>query len=212
MERVHGLIETPDRSATRVVGKALSRDGATALAVVADVRILCEGEDLIGLGLMAALVCVPFAIYVWNTGSGEDAFGIGRWSARSRSLLTVGLVLLPLLLIARGMEPYVAPERYLPTLERTSAPIIAALDRFTAERGAPPAKLDELVPDYLPALPATEYPGDPSFHLEAWQPDRSQLPGWALYVNCEPPVSVFYCDMLRIVSTDRRWCWIDDRD
>ncbi len=37
-----------------------------------------------------------------------------------------------------------------------SEPVIAALEQFKAETGAYPASLDELVPNYLPALPTDD--------------------------------------------------------
>jgi uncharacterized protein DUF2628 len=39
-------------------------------------------------------------------------------------------------------------------MEQASVPLIAALDRFRTERGAYPARLDELVPGHIDALPA----------------------------------------------------------
>lgn len=39
-------------------------------------------------------------------------------------------------------------------MEQASVPLIAALERFRVERGTHPAKLEELVPGYIEALPA----------------------------------------------------------
>ncbi|MBK7874947.1 MAG: hypothetical protein IPJ77_04220 [Planctomycetes bacterium] len=71
--------------------------------------------------------------------------------------------------------------------------------------GAAPERLDDLVPGYLDAIPTTEYPGDETFYYSAW----NHLDGeWQLYVHCEPFGVSSYPDLLRLVSTDRRWLLI----
>ncbi|MBI5834525.1 MAG: hypothetical protein HZB16_19680 [Armatimonadetes bacterium] len=54
-------------------------------------------------------------------------------------------------------------QRSVQAMTRRSEPLIAALDRFTAEHGHAPLSLAELVPAYLPAVPGTGWPGYPRF-------------------------------------------------
>jgi len=53
-------------------------------------------------------------------------------------------------------------------LVRHSAPLVAALDRYTADHGHAPPTLASLVPDYLPAVPRTGWPGCPEYDYRAY--------------------------------------------
>lgn len=102
--------------------------------------------------------------------------------------------------------PYVVPSSYLPTVERTAAPLVAALRRYTAEHGMPPVELRELVPTYVDALPETGYPPCPSFGYH-----RGPCEHWCLYVDCGF-VPAFSRPKLELFSKAEQWKYVAARD
>jgi hypothetical protein len=79
--------------------------------------------------------------------------------------------------------------RLLESLPDRAAPLIGAISRFEAARGRPPDSLDDLVPGFIPAIPATGFGGYPEWSYERQpyvdHPDHAGLYGgnaWALNV------------------------------
>lgn len=102
--------------------------------------------------------------------------------------------------------PYLSPSSYLPTVERTAAPLVTALRLSTAEHGLPPVELRDLVPTYLEALPETGYPLCPSFGYE-----RGPREHWTLYVDCSFGPA-FSRPKLELFSTAEHWRYVPARD
>jgi hypothetical protein len=67
-----------------------------------------------------------------------------------------------------------------------SGPLVAAIKQYQAQRGIPPASLDELVPDYLPAIPGTGAGAYPKYEYVR-NPDPAKYDGnpWVLYMTVE---------------------------
>ncbi len=61
---------------------------------------------------------------------------------------------------AIGCAPTVFPEWWLPSVARHGDEIVAAIQRFQANTGSPPAMLRDLVPSYLTRIPDTGYAGN----------------------------------------------------
>ncbi len=73
------------------------------------------------------------------------------------------------------------PDPYLDDIERASQPVIEALDRYEREHGAPPERLELLVPGYLPQLPYSGFPGQRQFIYDGRPlPDGTHM--WRLTV------------------------------
>lgn len=64
--------------------------------------------------------------------------------------------------------------------ERTK-PLIAAIKRFEAERKAPPAELEDLVPKYIPQIPSTGIGAYPEYRYERLMDEPDS---WELRVDC----------------------------
>jgi hypothetical protein len=62
-----------------------------------------------------------------------------------------------------------------------AAPVVAAIERFERERGQPPSSIEQLVPHYLPSLPA----GIPKFEIVAGDVAARDYYGnrWVLFAN-----------------------------
>lgn len=69
-------------------------------------------------------------------------------------------------------------------LAKRCEPLVAAIQKYSQERGKPPESLHELVPRYLPAIPTTGMPAYPKFEYRAGR-EASEWAGnpWVLYVN-----------------------------
>lgn len=102
--------------------------------------------------------------------------------------------------------PYVFPSSYLPTVERTAAPLVAALRLYTAEHGLPPVELRELVPAYLDALPETGYPPCPTFGYA-----RGPREHWSLDVDGSFGPA-FSRRKFELFSTAEHWRYVPARD
>ncbi|MEM9381994.1 MAG: hypothetical protein AAGB93_18710 [Planctomycetota bacterium] len=97
-----------------------------------------------------------------------------------------------------------------------AAPLIAAIDRFVADNGAPPRDLDALVPEWIDSIPSTSLLTYPRFEFEpsdlrgAPYSDEAALPPtWSLRVDCARgvlnwDVFLYYPDG-RYEGVGRRW-------
>jgi hypothetical protein len=136
---------------------------------------------------------------------------VTRFFGLPLALVTVvlaGMVVLAAVVIW-WFRPYTSPRTYLPALERNSAPLIAAIDRYIADRFRPPEELHELVPRYIAAIPGSGYRGQPEFNYFVHEyPDQGWQ--WNLYVFCEP-FDIFEPDEMCFESWSRRWKHSADR-
>jgi len=68
-------------------------------------------------------------------------------------------------------------------MEQASVPLIAALERFRMERGAHPAKLDELMPGYIEMLPACSEGEQRPVHYFRSEDGEYQLTCYTYFVS-----------------------------
>lgn len=61
--------------------------------------------------------------------------------------------------LAIGCAPALFPQLWLPTVARNGDVLVAAIRKYEAREGHPPPDLESLVPDSIPSLPPTGYPG-----------------------------------------------------
>ncbi len=73
-----------------------------------------------------------------------------------------------------------------------SKPLVAAITQFTQDTGSPPTALQDLIPRYLPAIPATGMPAYPNYDYST-ESDRWEGNPWAVYVHT--PVGLINWDM-----------------
>ena len=94
-------------------------------------------------------------------------------------LALVPISLLPLLTWFTVGRLYWLPQRqaYSHVADRAK-PVIAAIERYTAEHAEPPKHLSDLIPEYLDEVPQTGLPWDPSFGY--WR-DGDQ---WGFRIAC----------------------------
>jgi hypothetical protein len=68
-------------------------------------------------------------------------------------------------------------QRLTPVVQR-AGPLLGAIQQFEQEHGAPPTKLEALIPRYLPAVPGTGLAGYPAYEYEVDSDGR-----WTLSVD-----------------------------
>ena len=73
-----------------------------------------------------------------------------------------------------------------------SQTVIDAISRFTIAKGHPPATLQDLVPEFLPAIPSTGMPSYPNYEYST-ESERWKGNPWVLYINT--PIGVINWDM-----------------
>jgi len=116
-----------------------------------------------------------------------------------------GVLLVLIAVIGWALEPFIMPWRYLSTVERTSQPLIEAIDKYKADHGWPPDNEQKLIPEYLESLPGTGYRGCENFVYGCWRrPDDTHL--WRVMVYCDPLVSS-HPPTLEFDSDSRVWSY-----
>ena len=106
------------------------------------------------------------------------------------------------------LAPYSEPESYVPDVAKSAAPLVEAIDRFVADKGRPPEKLELLTPRCLAELPDSGFPRCEEF--EYWV---SQVEGewrWSMHVWCEPLAAISIdADSISFDSDTRRWEYLN---
>lgn len=130
-------------------------------------------------------------------------------SGRVAFFVSGSLALLVLIRCAVWIVPRISPERHLDDVARSGAPMVEALDRFTAAHGKPPRSLWELAPEFLNGLPPTE-----CGPFESWDyigPQwvlHDQPNSWRLSVPLERfPLGYGSDERFEFNSWDRRWIY-----
>jgi len=72
-------------------------------------------------------------------------------------------------------------------VKRPAEPLIAAIDHYVTNTGHSPGSLDELVPDYLAAIPGTGVPRYPSFEFTTDVPASETHAIWQLKFEYQEP-------------------------
>jgi hypothetical protein len=142
-----------------------------------------------GLVLLSAeLVFVLFSLIAVAVLVGGPLVAVVR-SLRLRALLAAGQALVFLLSFFGGL--LLGRVVWRDRVERVVArgePLVAAIHEVTARNGRPPETLDELVPEYLAAVPTTGIGTAPQFKYACDEPDRYKGNPWVLivYPPCHP--------------------------
>lgn len=90
------------------------------------------------------------------------------------------ILLIGALVLGLGTSRAIQRTRFLELAER-SAPVIQAISKYQQERRRPPSELQELVPDYLRAVPSTGFAIYPSY---GYQLNPVESVPWELKVDC----------------------------
>jgi hypothetical protein len=95
-------------------------------------------------------------------------------------------------------------------LARRSQPLVQAITDYETDHGSPPAQLSDLIPKYLPRIPATGIGAYPEYIYEASTPSvaqRSLFPNepWALWVST--PTGILDFDMFIYLPSQNYHAW-----
>jgi hypothetical protein len=143
--------------------------------------VLCEwyGHSQFGWGMFLVLPLLLAAFVVFLCGSVAAV----KRNANRRVMVwgLVGLLAGFGLIRLRG----VARTAVFAACAQRAQPLVDAITRFEKERGSPPARLEDLVPAYLPVVPGTGLPDFPRFDFGRAQKPRDGLEQeWELTIRC----------------------------
>jgi hypothetical protein len=140
-------------------------------------------DDMLAFGL--ALLLVPAGLggfcALWLRRA--DTVGAARKRverAAAHAFLTPLAIVRASLLLHRGVRGAL-----FTAFATRSERVVEAIERHLAERGAPPASLDALVPEYLSTVPTTAMAAYPEYS------DARERNGWTLEVECSPGFAAF---------------------
>lgn len=100
-------------------------------------------------------------------------------------------------------EPYRHPERHVEAVAARGESVVRALEAFEARHGRPATTLHELVPEFLAAVPSSDYAPDPDFDYALLAGDAGAA-GWRLSVDCAF-LEAQRNGVIRYESRTRRW-------
>jgi hypothetical protein len=158
---------------------------ATALLSLSEVAFLAH------LALSAAIGVLSFIALV---------IALKRKSRVAASLsLLVALACLSVAVVPASVRiSSLARRASVRNLAEHADPLVGAVSHFALETGHPPSSLQELIPQYLSAIPNTGLRGCPYFAYEALDgeeagPANVSTDGWELHVHC--PTGMINWDM-----------------
>lgn len=89
---------------------------------------------------------------------------------QKRSRLALALIGVAALVLLVGTLPWTAPSLWSARIESSAERLRAGIERYASVHGAAPDRLEDLVPEFLPEVPGTGYPGQPEFaYLTQWE-------------------------------------------
>ncbi|MGA2181121.1 MAG: hypothetical protein ABSH15_16260 [Verrucomicrobiota bacterium] len=148
-----------------------------------------HGSDYLYNKISGMLVIYLFLVVLYNVVRITFAvvgrlFGVGKvgWPQLAGGAIFCGIVFV-ITLIAFGVGETMRDAGFKAITVR-GRPLVAAIKQFQAKNGAPPGGLDELVPDFIPAIPDTGVGAYPKYEYLR-QPDPVKYGGnpWVLFVN-----------------------------
>ncbi len=121
---------------------------------------------------------------------------VKRYRTRALPWLLLALFYLPCYVAGSYLERQVWVSGWEAFTER-SLPLIQAIKAYERDHSAPPKRLDDLVPDYLPVVPDTGIRACPEFHYHSGDIARKQYEGnpWVLWFPT-PVFGVGFDEML----------------
>ena len=148
-----------------------------------------HGSDVLYNKISGMLLIYLFLVVLYNVVRITIAvvgrlFGIGKvgWSPLAAGAIFCGVVLV-VTTIAFGVGETMRDAAFKAITVR-GRPLVTAIKQFQAKNGAPPAGLEELVPDFIPAIPGTGVGAYPKYEFIR-KPDPAKYDGnpWVLFVN-----------------------------
>ena len=148
-----------------------------------------HGSDYLYNKISGMLVIYLFLVVLYNVVRITFAvvgrlFGIGKvgWPQLAGGAIFCGVVFV-ITLIAFGVGETMRDAVFKAITVR-GRPLVAAIKQFQAKNGALPGGLDELVPDFIPAIPDTGVGAYPKYEFIR-KPDPVKYGGnpWVLFVN-----------------------------
>ncbi|WP_339736303.1 hypothetical protein [uncultured Gimesia sp.] len=133
------------------------------------------GAIIYGFALLAAVVAIPASLV---------ALCFKRTRRDALLLLILSLAYLPLAATGIAWGQKVRMTQMAEFAER-SRPLIDAVERYAEDQGGPPETLEQLVPDYLPAVPGTGMMAYPEYVYYFGDQARERFVDnpWGLLVN-----------------------------
>ena len=151
--------------------------------------VASHGSDYLYIKISGMLVIYLFLVVLYNVvrivlAALGRLFGMGKigWSALAAGAVFCGIVFV-ITLIAFGIGETMRDAGFKAITAR-GRPLVAAIKQHQAKQGTPPGSLDELVPDFIPAIPDTGVGAYPKYEYLR-QPDPVKYGGnpWVLFVN-----------------------------
>ncbi len=126
---------------------------------------------LSGLGAMIAVVVLPFVMM------------LSKWHKKALAWWIASLCFLPLtfsgFMLGKKIRNYAFHD-----LADRSAPLVAAIHKYSVDNGSPPESLNELVPNYLSEVPGTGMMAYSEFRYEVGEAaERYEGNPWVLRIS-----------------------------
>jgi hypothetical protein len=143
------------------------------------------GHALIYVELLAVIgLLAAGAVMVWST----FALLFQRAAGSTRFALLLSVLFVPSFAIGLMLRTLVCNAYLLRVTERAQ-PLVSAVAEYRADRGHPPASLDDLVPLYLDQIPRTGIGAWPEFSFFAGVPESYDGNEWVLMAT--PPCAAW---------------------
>lgn len=148
-----------------------------------------HGSDILYNKISGMLVIYLFLVVLYNVvrivlAALGRLFGMGKigWPQLAGGAIFCGIVFV-ITLIAFGVGETMRDAAFKAITVR-GGPLVAAIKQHQAKQGTPPGSLDELVPDFIPAIPDTGVGAYPKYEYVR-NPNPAKYDGnpWVLYVN-----------------------------
>ncbi len=151
---------------------AAAAHGTNALAEISTIAIGLLGITILS-GVLGAIFRVLGLIF---------RLGKATWSQVGVLAMFCGICTV-VLMIATGIGRNIE-NKAIRTIIVRGGPVITAIEQFQAKNGALPAGLDELVPDFIPAIPDTGVGAYPRYeYVRNPNPAKYDSNPWVLFVN-----------------------------
>jgi len=144
-------------------------------------------------GIEVTLLLAVFMLFLMLVGVALTV--LSRTRAKGLVLICTGLVFVLTFIVAQRAGHSVRMLGFQDFAAR-AAPLVAAIREYSQEYGRPPAELERLVPDFLPAIPSTGVGSAPNFRYITGDRALQNYHGnpWVLQLNV--PTGMINWDIL----------------